>query len=84
MVIASLKYASTMMQWQEEERKRFAAMGGQQGNQGGNGGMQMQRDGGHAMSAQPSPEQRQREENLGAGEMLVMEKGDNPAFVSLG
>jgi len=81
MVIASLKYASTMMQIQEEERKRFAAMGGQQGSQGGQGGKQMQRDGGHV---HPGQDQMQRQENLGAGEMLVMEKGDNPAFVSLG
>ncbi|GAB7340659.1 hypothetical protein MBLNU457_7053t1 [Dothideomycetes sp. NU457] len=81
MVIASLKYASTMMQIQEEERKRFAAMGGQQGGQGGQGGMQSQRDGGHVHQSQ---DPMQRQENLGAGEMLVMEKGDNPAFVSLG
>jgi hypothetical protein len=32
MVLCSLKYASTMQQWQEEERKRFAAM-----NHGGYG-----------------------------------------------
>lgn len=53
-------------------------MGGQQGSQGGQGA---QRDGGHVHQSQ---DQMQRQENLGAGEMLVMEKGDNPAFVSLG
>lgn len=69
------------MQIQDEERKRFAAMGGQQGGQGGQGGMQSQRDGAHLHQSQ---DQIQRQESLGAGEMLVMEKGDNPAFVSLG
>ena len=44
--------------------------GGGQGGKGGNGGQ-----GGEGMRT---------EDNMGAGELLAMEKGDNPAFVSLG
>lgn len=36
MVLGSIKYASSMQQWQEEDRKRFAALGAQ-GAQGGGG-----------------------------------------------
>lgn len=73
MVIGSLKYASSAMQWQEEERKRFAAMGPVAGNGNGNGG-----SGGGGGDSAP-----RRDDGLGAGEMLV-QQGDNPAFVSLG
>lgn len=55
MVLGSIKYASSMQQWAEEDRKRFAALGAQSLHDGHGDG---DRD-------------RKREDSLGAGEMLV-------------
>ena len=80
-----------MMQMQEEERKRFAAMGARMGgsSDGGNGGAVGRNVSGGSGAGNGSNGAgvgagTQTEATMGAGEMLVMEKGDNPAFVSLG
>ena len=74
MVLGSLKYASRWEQSQEDERKRLAAMTvHNEGSHFGNGGDRGGKDQGEKRKA----------EMMGGGEMLVQE-GDNPAFVSLG
>ncbi|KAJ9622465.1 hypothetical protein H2203_006688 [Taxawa tesnikishii (nom. ined.)] len=65
MILSSLKFSSSMMHIQEEERKNMAAMDKEGKGKG-------------------REERKEKEEQvIGAGEMLV-QQGDNPAFVSLG
>lgn len=100
MILGSLKFASSVAQWEEEERKMLAAAreknsgnnsgGGGNGsghNSGGNGGNSGRFDQGNNSPRAVMDRDRDsgslRGDELGHGEILV-QQGDNPAFVSLG